>query len=92
MIELINDLYIDADENQYILIEKGVRTNKETGEQTDKYNALGYYTSLGGAIKGAVKHISRRGVSLDRLITLQDAIAELKAIEARLMALAGEDS
>jgi len=78
MIKLLDNLYIDADVNQYILKNKTNTINKSTGESI--YKVLGYYSDVSGAVLGASKYLFRKQVQSNDL-TLKEAENAFKAIE-----------
>jgi hypothetical protein len=84
MITLIDNLYIDADENQYILKLKTNSIDKKTGEPV--YKTLGYYTKLSNAVNGALTKLSRAQVQ-QADVSLADALKQFRELENRLESL-----
>lgn len=75
MIHVLNDLYIDVDENNYtVKIDRhSIKVDKKTGAEVKEFLTVGYYTSLYGAILGA-KDYSARKLLKDEELSLVDAL------------------
>lgn len=60
-----------------VLEKKIISKNKETGEETEKWVVDGYYTTLGGALKGYLK----KSVLESEAKSLEELANEIKRIE-----------
>ena len=79
----VKDYFIDADTNCYLV-------KKESGKDKDgktTYNTLWYPVTLTRAIELIIKAEQRKAVGSNELITLKDAIKQLKDIEEEIKAL-----
>ncbi len=73
MIYLTENLYIQADKNQYVLGEP--RQTARNGTPCVKMENPSFYTTIGAAVQGAVRRAMREGVVNNTITTLQDFIA-----------------
>ena len=87
MIELMHDLYIDADEAQYMLRLRTGTVRRKTGEEY--YKILGYYTTLTAALEGAKSYLSRNAIR-EKSMTLNEAIDEISGLKIAIEGLANE--
>ena len=82
MILLDETFAIQADDNQYILVERKIRGEESKNVGEEYYQTLGYYGIISTALDGLVKTIMRRKVQESDMM-LPDAVNELRAIEQR---------
>ena len=76
---VINDrLYFTADRLQFTLWEKCTRIDKETGEEYEDKNTIGYYTSVAGVLRGARMYMIRKKIENDEITSLDEVIAEIQ--------------
>lgn len=83
MINLIENLCIDADENQYTLKLNTNRLNKK-GETI--YKTLGYYSTISSALEGASVFLIRNKIQNNDM-TLKETLDEYKRIEKSMKEL-----
>lgn len=82
MIKLDKKYFIDSDERQYILCERSVtKTGKTAGNEIIK--AIGYYSTIQGALDGYYKMKTRLFVA-NNDCTIQDAIKEFNKIKEEI--------
>ncbi len=79
-VHLAENLYLCADDMQYIIKEKAIVKDEKTGEERDTYNELYYYRTFPSAIGDAVKILHRRKIARSRTMTLERSIDEYKKI------------
>lgn len=90
MIRLPNDFAITADENQYVLARvyiagPNVKAPRKPGEE---YTVpLGYYSTIAGALQGVIKRLQRDSVAKGDVLTLEEAAATFRRIQAEMNAL-----
>lgn len=85
MIKINDKYYIKADDNQYILCEKGTIQDKESKNYgNDTETILGYYGSLEHALQGLEKIYGRRMI-VDKDYTLKQAIDEIRSFNDDLI-------
>lgn len=80
MININEKFCIDADENQFILKEKGTvqdKTSKNYGEETQ--TTLGYFSTAEQALVCLEKILLRRAIKI-KDYTLKEAVDEMRAI------------
>ena len=80
VINISGKFCIDADENQFILKEKGTvqdKTSKNYGEETQ--TTLGYFSTVEQAILCLEKILLRRSIKI-KDYTLKEAVEEIRAI------------
>lgn len=80
MININDKFYIDADENQFILKEKGTvqdKSSKNYGEETQ--TTLGYFNTVEQALLCLEKILLRRAIKV-KDYTLKQAVNEIRAI------------
>jgi len=79
MINITGNIYLDADDYQYTLIQwEGQRRKDNTGMQNAKYR---YYSNLESALKGLANILIRRNIQeVKSLEELKQAVAESLAI------------
>ena len=82
MIKLTDDLYIDADANQYILKRKTI--NKKTGEPV--YRAFRWCSTVNGVLMEAGRHELRNLVQSNDM-TLKEALSAFRNIEDKFSKL-----
>lgn len=91
MINIYDNYYVDADENQYVLYvcgrrEKMTLGNKQpTGEFKDYQEAIGYYTSLTGVLSGCIQHATRKKVANNEISHLRECIEFISDIEEKIL-------
>lgn len=82
MIKLIDGYGIKVSSGCYTIGKQSMRTNKKTGEQTECFTEMGYYTTVQSALKGVRKHLHRD--ILDKFDgTLAEAIQIINEMETR---------
>lgn len=60
MVRLVGNYVVDVDTYEYTLkIDKHKTTVDKNGVTKNVYDCIGHYSSLEGAIKGAIKHMNR---------------------------------
>lgn len=82
---ILNDVYfieIDNEKNDYTL-----KKRTQTKDGREAYKAVGYYSTLGGALMGYRRKAMRQRLSEGIGLTLDKAIAEVKALDADMRAL-----
>lgn len=80
MINVNEKFYIDADENQFILKERGTVQDKDSknyGEETQ--TLLGYFSTVEQALLCLEKILTRRAIKV-KDYTLKEAVEEIRAI------------
>ncbi len=86
MVKVNEDFYIDSDPYSYILKQKAIRTDgKNKGEEY--LEILGYYTSFESAIKGLIKYLVKSKIGKSEIITLKEAVKEIKNTEKEITGL-----
>lgn len=79
MIELPGGLAINADSQCYTLGKPVERTDKKGKTSVVMQNAS-YYTTLVGAIEGAITRLVREGVADGAIVTLKEAKQEIATL------------
>lgn len=85
MIKLKNDYFIESDELQYILKRKKISKKKDTGEEYETEEILGYYGDLEKVLNGYSKKMMLKYVSSEN-VTLMDVLNKLKELEEEIKA------
>ena len=85
MIKLKNDYFIESDELQYVLKRKKISKKKDTGEEYETEEILGYYGDLEKALNGYSKKMMLKYVSSEN-VTLMDVLNKLKELEEEIKA------
>ena len=76
---VINDkLYFTADRLQFTLWEKCIRTDKETCEEYEDKNVIGYYTSIAAVLRGARKYMLRKKIENEEITSLEQVVDEIQ--------------
>lgn len=82
MIKLIDDYFVDASENQYILKRKSIgnRKNPETGEkkETIVYYDCGYYGSMKSCVEGCIRKCLLKRVASGEIETMREWLDEMR--------------
>lgn len=87
MIKVIDNYLIDCEGNNYIAGKKSMRTNRKDGSQEEVFVALGYYTTIKGALEGIRKEMQRNAVKgLLQDVQLVEFLEQLKEIDKRFYA------
>jgi hypothetical protein len=98
MIHIIDNLYLTADEEEYILKAKVTRTaekdivNKKTGEikmkegtEYDTYDIKGYYSKLSNLLNSALQMSIRRKISDGHIKSLESLLKAQKDQECNML-------
>lgn len=82
MIRVSDDYIIEVTEKNYI-----VRVDKHKLNKKGKpvYSFVGYYGALKSALQGIFKHATEKALSMDKEITLKDAINTVAKLETDLV-------
>ena len=91
MINIYKNYYIDADSNCFILKKRYVGKKKDSNEEYNTYQNLGYFSSMGGLYSYFIREIERDAVQDETITTIhgfvermKDVIVELKYFTHRL--------
>ena len=79
MIELFGDYVIAVDPYNYIFGRK-TRVKDKDGEERDSYKAIGYCSTLSGALKCARDYFIRQKIG-DSQMTLSDAVSTIRRFD-----------
>ena len=84
MINIYNNYYICADDNNFMLKRKIVNKKKDTGEEYDSFKTLGYFTSLHGVYSYFVREVEKDILSSEDVTTLHDFIRQMDEVISEL--------
>lgn len=82
MIHIKDDIYIDADETQFILLRMTGRIDKKTGKEAKDF--IGYYPTFAQAVKGYCKMAQRQDIIDKPDRELVDAFFDFETIVREL--------
>lgn len=81
---VIDDYYMSADANQYILTKRVTRTSRKDQSQYDAINTLGYFGTVQALCKRIVSDHVRKKIILGEIPNLRAMVDEMDAITSRL--------
>lgn len=84
---IIENFYMDADSNQYILVEKVSRTNKKTNKRYEGITTHGYYTTIESLLNAVIDLSVRNKIKSNQVPTIKEAIEDIKNTKIKLMGL-----
>jgi len=87
MTHLFDDYYLDADEKQYVLKRAVTRKNRKNNEQYEAMETLGYYGTIGYALKQCVIFETRNGIEVGNFKEISDLINYIEALTNRVESL-----
>lgn len=83
MLKLFDNLYLEADSNQFILREKKIvkkmdfKTRQETDEDKEKITDHGYFSTFKAATEYAVNYAIKEKIADEELTEIKDVIKEI---------------
>ena len=86
MVKLIENYYMDADENQYILKRK-VSYKKSDGSDAEREETKGYFSSVENLIVALANKLLRERIQNNEIKDLFLCVEELRDIKSALTAL-----
>ena len=81
---IIDNYYMSADSNQYILTRLVTRTSRKDQSQYDAVETLGYFGTVQSLCKHIIKDHIRHNITSGNLPTLRTVIDDLNNITSRL--------
>ena len=82
MIKISDDIFIDADINNYILKKKVQR--KKDDQVKEVFEVLGFYSSIEQLLLGLIKKELRKFISKKEEIDVQSLIREIRKLERKV--------
>lgn len=86
MFKVVNDFYLDADDNCYVLIEWNGKTGKKN-EMIGAYRR--YFSDIEPLLLFIVKHTVRKRINKGELNSIQELIDETKAMKKYVKEIIG---
>lgn len=82
MIKITDKYFLDADSNSCMLKEKTIIKDKESKNfGKEEYVALGYYTTVEGALNGLVKLELRKFISKPKIQEIDDLVKKINDLD-----------
>lgn len=82
MIKISDDIFIDADINNYILKKKAQR--KKDDQVKEVFEVLGFYSSIEQLLLGLIKKELRKYISKKEEMDVQSLIREIRKLERKV--------
>lgn len=87
---ILDNYYMDADENQYILYYEKTSTNRKTGEQYKSLSVIGYYGTIPTLLQRCITHSNRQDMQDGKFDELNDCIKQIMSKTDEFMSLMSE--
>ena len=84
MIKINDEYYINGETNDFVLKQVHYAENKETGEKTRQDFVIGYYATVDIALKGYLKHKSRKIVHEKDFESIKDYLKYIEKLDKEL--------
>lgn len=77
MIKIDDDYFVEVNDLNFTLKHKYIATKKETGEQYERYENVGYYSNLKSAVEGYLDQKERKCMA-NAEMSLEQALTTLR--------------
>lgn len=83
-VHILDNYYMTADANQFILVKEVTRRQRKTDDTYTQFVTIGYFSTVQALCKQLIKDAIREGVQIGELTSLREIVVQIDALTARL--------